>query len=100
MCVYVFIVSVYVYVRTCVYTCMCVYIRMCNNHITKRPHDNCHNYAYLSDSSSATLMSCLMGLQKAVYYGVLGPVPVTPYHPLYIYYKRHHNSVLQQEIFK
>lgn len=52
------------------------------------------------DSSSATLMSCLMGLQKAVYHGVVGPVPVTLYHTLYIYYKRHHDSVLQQEIFK
>jgi len=53
-----------------------------------------------SDSSSATLMSCLMGLQKAVHHGVLGPVPVTLYRTLYIYYKRHHNSALQQEIFK
>ncbi|XP_065882745.1 AP-5 complex subunit beta-1-like isoform X1 [Dysidea avara] len=60
----------------------------------------CFTPGTTNDSSSATLMSCLMGLQKAVYHGVLGPQPVTLYRTLYIYYKRHHNSVLQQDIFR
>ncbi|XP_070541042.1 AP-5 complex subunit beta-1-like isoform X2 [Ptychodera flava] len=53
-----------------------------------------------TDSATAILMSSLAPLQKSVNYGVMGTVAVALYKTLFLYYKRHHNSSLAEEIYK
>ncbi|XP_033647366.1 AP-5 complex subunit beta-1-like [Asterias rubens] len=52
------------------------------------------------DSASATLIGSLVSLQKSIHYGISGRPAVTLYRSLYLYYLRHHHTVLRQEIYK
>ncbi|XP_022081146.1 AP-5 complex subunit beta-1-like [Acanthaster planci] len=60
----------------------------------------CFTPSHVQDSASTTLMGCLVPLQKSIHYGITGRPAVTLYRALYLYYRRHCDTVLREEIYK
>ncbi|XP_038054088.1 AP-5 complex subunit beta-1-like isoform X2 [Patiria miniata] len=60
----------------------------------------CFTPSHVQDSASATLIGCLVSLQKSIHYGITGRPAITLYRALYLYYRRHYETVLRSDIYK
>ncbi|XP_071948645.1 AP-5 complex subunit beta-1-like [Antedon mediterranea] len=61
--------------------------------------NECFTPSSSQDASISILMGCLQPLQKSIRHGITGRSAVTLYRALFQYFKKHHNTILKDDIF-